>query len=92
MKIVYHHFKDPKRELQDKKDGWWTCPPELVCTKEEEEKLTKKWRNYKGHNAYIVDPLGHNQTLYAMLTELPFSKIRKMFIEKEHKYDLVVNE
>ena len=92
MKIVYHHFADFKRELQDIKDDWYTCPPELICTKEEEEVIVTKWRNYVGDNAYIVDPLGHTQCLYVMLSDLPFSKIMKLFIEKEHKYDLVANE
>lgn len=88
MKIIYHHFKDPKRELQDKIDGWWTCPPELVCTKEEEEKLLKAWRFFNGKNAYISDPLAHTQCLYIMLLQIPFGKIIKSFIKKEHKYDI----
>lgn len=91
MKIVYHHHADPAKEAYDKSINWWTCPPELICTKEEEEKLIKKWRTYRGKNAYIVDPLGHTQCLYAMLSELPFSKIRKMFIAKEHVYDITTN-
>ena len=87
MKIVYHHFENITREAMDKAQGWWTCPPELICNKKEEEKLIKAWKFFNGKDAYITDPLGHTQCLYVMLSQLPLSNFIKSFIKKEHKYD-----
>lgn len=90
MIINYHHYKDTDKEIKDKKSNWWTCPPELFCTKDEEKKLEKLWHFFNGENAYIIDPLGHNQCNYRMLMELPYL-IRKpilFFAHKVHLYDI----
>lgn len=90
MIINYHHYKDTDKEIKDKKSNWWTCPPELFCTKDEEKKLEKLWHFFNGKNAYIIDPLGHNQCNYRMLMELPYL-IRKpilFFAHKVHLYDV----
>ena len=90
MFIHYHHYQDQNKELKDKKDNWWTCPPELFCTEDEEKKLEKLWHFFNGKNACIVDSLGHNQCNYRMLMELPYL-IRKpilFFAYKLHFYDV----
>lgn len=40
MHIIYHHYKEYSRELEDVKDGWWTCPPELILSPKEDKQLT----------------------------------------------------
>jgi hypothetical protein len=80
MKIVYHHTKSDTYD-------WWTCPPELICSKKAEEKLVKLWHFFNGKDAYIVDPLGHTQCLYVMLKQIPFSRLIRLFIKKEHIYE-----
>lgn len=88
MTIIYHHWKDWKKEIEDMKKGWYSMPPELICTNKQEEKLLKVWRFFNGKNAYISDPLAHTQCLYIMLLQIPFGKIIKSFIKEEHKYDI----
>lgn len=93
MYIVYHHYKDRSRELEDIKDGWWTCPPELILSPKEDKQLTFLWRMCNGWNAYIVDPLGATQCNYVMLMELPwfikrFTKFNPKKIECKHVFDL----
>jgi hypothetical protein len=90
MKIVYHHYKDLELEKQDIRNRWWTCPPELIVTPEEDKKLLKWWHFFNGKNAYIVDPLGATQCNYAILMEIP-KWFRFFFfrnIDKEHVYDV----
>lgn len=88
MKIIYHHYKDPQKETLDVLNNWWTCPPELECTKKQEDRIEKIWRKWNGPNAYITDPLGCKQCLYIMLSEIPFGKLIKKFLKKEHIYDV----
>ena len=94
MDIIYHHYKDPIKEENDRIQNWWTCPPELSCTKEEEDRLRYLWHKYTGENNYITDPLGHKQCLYIMLKQLPwfihlFTKWSPKRINKIHLYDLI---
>lgn len=93
MYIVYHHYKDRSRELEDVKDGWWTCPPELILSPKEDKQLTFLWRMWNGLDAYIVDPLGATQCNYVMLMELPWfikwlTKFNPKKIECKHVFDL----
>lgn len=91
MKIIYHHYSDPELEEYDRRHDWWTCPPELVMSKEEKETLVKQWHHFLGQNAYIADPLGANQCNYAILMELPnwFRWFHYRNIPEEHVYDVV---
>ena len=80
MKIVYHHNKSDY-------PNWWTCPPELICSKKTEERLLKIWHFFCGENAYVTDPLEHTQCLYYILKwNIPFSGLLMPFIKKEHVY------
>ena len=84
MHIVYHHYKDRSRELKDIKDGWWTCPPELILSPKEDKQLTFLWRMWNGWDAYIVDQLGATQCNYVMLMELPWF-IKRFTTNKSRK-------
>lgn len=75
MKVIYYISR------QDTKD-WWTCPPALECTHDEEMRLRKIW-DWWTNKEYIVDPLSHKQCLYYMISRLPLWWLRKMFIKKE---------
>ena len=54
MHIVYQHYKDRSRELEDVKDGWWTCPPELILSPKEDKQLTFLWRMWNRNNVLFV--------------------------------------
>lgn len=93
MRIVYHHYKDKSKELEDVNFDWWTCPPELICSEKEKKQLRKLWKICNGKNAYITDPLGDSQCSYIMLMELPwyiklFTKFNPKRIECKHMFDL----
>lgn len=85
-KIIYWHHKDPNKEANDVKHNWWTCPPTLEDLTEKQERLLKKI--WKINHSYIVDPLSNKQCLYIMLNEIPFGKLIKIFIKKEHRYEI----
>lgn len=92
MHIVYHHYKDKSKEFEDVKFGWWTCPPELICSDKENKQLEILWR-ICSRNAYITDPLCATQCSYVMLMELPwyikmFTKFNPKKIECKHMFDL----
>ena len=81
MKIVYHHCKSDTSD-------WWTCPPELICSKDTEEIILNIWHKLNGENAYVVDPLSHKQALYYIFRwQIPFTKFIIPFLKKEHIYE-----